>query len=69
MELHSEKESFRKALALRDPHGSAATLLVLRRSQAVWVTFSGAEKTTVAMSVAETDHLIDTLRIARDGQD
>lgn len=65
MELHSEIESFRKVLAFRAPDGSAATLLVLRRSKAVWVTFSGAEKTSVAMSDAETAELIDTLHAAR----
>jgi hypothetical protein len=65
MELHSERESFRKVLVFRDPDGSAATLLVLRRRRAVWVTFSGAEKTSVVMSDAETDELIDSLTAAR----
>lgn len=61
VELHSEGESFRKALVFRGPDGSAATLIVLRRKRAVWITFSGAEKTSVTMSDAETDDLIDTL--------
>lgn len=65
MELHSEQESFRKALAFRAPDGSAATLLVLRRKRAVWVTLDGPEKTSVAMSGSETDDLIDTLSAAR----
>lgn len=65
MELHSERESFRRAHALRTPDGSAATLLVLRRRTDVWVTFDGAEKTSVTMSCAETDDLIDTLSAAR----
>jgi hypothetical protein len=65
VELHSEKESFRKALAFRAPDGSAATLLVLRRSRAVWLTFAGAEHTTVAMSAPETDDLITVLRDAQ----
>lgn len=66
MELHSEMESFRKALPFRAPDGSAATLLVLRRSKAVWLTLNGAEHTTVAMSDTETGDLIDTLHAARD---
>lgn len=65
MELHSERESFRKALVLHAPDGSAATLLVLRRRTAVWITLSGAEKTSVVMSDAETDDLINTLGAAR----
>ena len=67
VELHSEGESFRKAHVLRAPDGSAATLLVLRRRTSVWLTFSGAEKTSVTMSCAETDDLIDTLSAARGG--
>jgi hypothetical protein len=68
VELHSEGESFRKAHAFRTPDGSTATVLVLRRRAHVWLTFSGAEKTSVTMSYAETDDLIDTLSAAR-GQD
>lgn len=67
MELHSERESYRKALAFHAPDGSGATLLVLRRGRAVWLTFSGAEKTSVTMSDAETDDLINTLSVARSG--
>jgi hypothetical protein len=63
--LHSEKESFRKALPFRAPDGSGATLIVLRRGRTVWLTFSGAEKTTVVMSDPETDDLIETLGGAR----
>lgn len=65
VELHSEKESFRKALAFRAPDGASATVLVLRRSKRVWLTFSGAEHTTVAMSVSEADDLITALREAQ----
>lgn len=65
VDLHSEKESFREALAFRAPDGSAATLLVLRRGAGVWMTFSGAEKTTVAISDAEVDDLIRSLRAAQ----
>jgi hypothetical protein len=64
--LHSEKESFRKALAFRAPDGSAATLLVMRRSKAMWVPFSGTAKTFLVMCDAETIDLITTLRAARD---
>jgi len=63
--LHSEGESFRKAHVLRAPDGSAATLLVLRRRRFVWLTFSGAEKTSVTTSDTETDDLIETLATAR----
>ena len=65
MDLHSENESFRVALTFRAPDGSAATLLVLRRRSMVWLTFSGAEKTTVTMSDVESDDLIDAIRMAR----
>lgn len=65
MEVHSEGESFRRAHKLRTPDGSVATLLVLRRRTDVWLTFDGAEKTSVTMSCAETDDLIDTLSAAR----
>ncbi|MGH3907528.1 MAG: hypothetical protein ACRDTE_25635 [Pseudonocardiaceae bacterium] len=66
MELHSEGESFRRAHVLRAPDGSQATVLVLRRRADVWLTFSGAEKTSVTMSCAETGELMDTLAAARD---
>lgn len=65
MELHSEMESFRQAFAFRSPDGGAATLLVLRRSNAVWITFSGAEKTSVVMSDTETEDLTTALGAAR----
>lgn len=65
MQLHSEGESFRRALVFRCPDGSAATLLVLRRGKAVWVTFSGAEKTSVLMNDSETDDLVVSLRAAQ----
>jgi hypothetical protein len=65
VELHSEKESFRKALPFRAPDGSAATLLVLRRGKDVWLTLNGAERTSVVMSDAEAADLIDALHGAR----
>lgn len=65
MELHSEKESFRKALPFRAPDSSAATLLVLRRSKDVWLTLNGAERTSVVMSDAEAADLIDAIHAAR----
>jgi hypothetical protein len=65
VDLHSENESFRAALTFRTPDGSAATLLVLRRGSMVWLTFSGAEKTTVTMSDVQSDGLVDALRMAR----
>jgi hypothetical protein len=65
VELHSEKESFRKALPFRAPDGSAATLLVLRRSKDVWLTLNGAERTSVVMSDAEAADLIDAIHAAR----
>jgi hypothetical protein len=65
VELHSERESYRKVLPFRAPDGSAASLIVLRRHKKVWLTFSGAEVTSVAMTEAETDDLVDTLHTAR----
>lgn len=65
VELHSEVESFRRALVFRDPGGSPSTLLVLRRRKAVWITLNGAEKTSVVMTDAQADELIETLSAAR----
>ncbi len=65
MELHSEIESYRRVLALRTPEGQAASLIVLRRKNTVWVTFQGALKTTVVMDDQDAGQLIEAVCDAR----
>jgi hypothetical protein len=64
VELHSEIESYRQVLAFCTPEGDAATVIVLRRRNAVWLTFNGAEKTTVVMKDQDTDNLIRAVSCA-----
>ena len=64
-ELHSEAESYRRVLALRTPEGQAASVIVLRRRSAVWLTFDGALKTTVVMTSEDSDRLIEAVTEAR----
>lgn len=66
MELHSEMESYRQVLAFRTPAGEAATVIVMRRKDAVWLTFNGARKTTVAMRDQEPNQLIEAVSGASD---
>lgn len=61
MELHSEIESYRKVLAFRTPDGQIATVIVMRRKSAVWLTFDGAKKTTVVMEDQDTGQLIEAV--------
>lgn len=64
-ELHSEVESYRQVLTLRTPEGQAASVIVLRRRSAVWLTFQGAMKTTVVLTNEESGRLIDAVTEAR----
>jgi hypothetical protein len=61
MELHSEVESYRRVLPFRTPEGQAASVIVMRRKSAVWLTFDGALKTTVVMTPQESGHLIEAV--------
>jgi hypothetical protein len=61
MELHSEIESYRRVLALRTPDGGAASVIVLRRKDGVWLTFDGARKTTVVMKGQDAEQLIEAV--------
>ncbi|MGH3911946.1 MAG: hypothetical protein ACRDTC_00840 [Pseudonocardiaceae bacterium] len=61
MELHSEIESYRKVLAFRTPEGRPATVIVMRRRSAVWLTFDGATKTTAVMADQDASQLIDAV--------
>lgn len=61
MELHSEIESYRRVLAFRTPECQAATVIVMRRRSAVWLTFEGAEKTTVVMGDQDAGQLIEAV--------
>lgn len=61
METHSEIESYRRVLTFRTPAGEAATVIVTRRYRAVWLTFHGAEKTTVVMKDPEAAQLIEAV--------
>lgn len=65
-ELHSEAESYRRVLALRTPEGQHASVIVLRRRSAVWLTFHGAMKTTVVLTSEDSGRLIDAVTEARD---
>ena len=64
MELHSEIESYRQVLTFRTPEGEAATVIVMRRKNAVWITFNGAVKTTVVMKDQDAGHLIEAISCA-----
>lgn len=65
-ELHSEAESYRRVLALRTPEGHTASVIILRRRSAIWLTFDGALKSTVVLTVQESGQLIDAVTEARD---
>ena len=67
MELHSEQESYRCVLKFRTPGGEAATVIVMRRHNAVWLTFNGAMKTTVVMDGPQAGSLIDAVSCASGG--
>jgi hypothetical protein len=62
-------ETFRGTMRGRTPEGDYATVIVLRRglgsSARVWLTFSGAIKTTVVMTEPETEELVGLLGDAR----
>jgi hypothetical protein len=64
VELPSEIESYRQVLTFRTPEGQAATVIVMRRRSAVWVTFNGAMKTTVVMQGEDAGQLIDAVSCA-----
>ncbi len=61
MELHSEIESYRSVLVFRTPEGQDATVIVMRRRSAVWLTFNGALKTTVVMGDQDASQLIEAV--------
>ncbi len=62
-------EMFRGTIRGRTPEGDLATVIVLRRglgsSARVWLTFSGAIKTTVVMTGPETEELVGLLSDAQ----
>ncbi|MGH3921223.1 MAG: hypothetical protein ACRDSG_19630 [Pseudonocardiaceae bacterium] len=64
MELHSEIESYRQVITLRTSEGQDATVIVMRRRSAVWLTFNGAEKTTVVMVDQEASQLTEAVSAA-----
>jgi hypothetical protein len=66
VELHSEQETFRGTLTGRTPENERATLIVMRRNQRVWLTFSGAIKTTVTMTDPDTTQLVGLLQAAQE---
>jgi hypothetical protein len=65
MMINDSVETFRGTMQGRTPDGYAATVIVLRRGEGsngrVWLTFSGAIKTTVVMTNPETKELIGLL--------
>jgi hypothetical protein len=66
-ETYSESQSDRAVLAFRGPAGQAATVIVLRRHNRVWLVFDGAEKTTVAMSDPQATQLVAAITAASRG--
>ena len=65
MEVHSERESYRKVIELRTPEGNPATVIVTRNAGSGWLTFHGALKTTVILGGPQGQELIDALTTAR----
>ncbi|MCA1673722.1 MAG: hypothetical protein LC799_16485 [Actinobacteria bacterium] len=65
MAVHSERESYRKVIELRTPEGHVASLIIMRRTANVWVTFNGAITTTVTLSDPQAGQLIDAVTAAR----
>jgi hypothetical protein len=54
-------ESYRQVLIFRTPAGGAVSVIVTRRHRDVWLTFNGAEKTTVVMKDPEANQLIEAV--------
>lgn len=65
VELHSEQEPFRGTLTAHTPEKDAATVIVMRRKQHVWLTFNGALTATLVMTNQETARLVDLLHSAQ----
>jgi hypothetical protein len=65
--MHSEKESYRRVLSFRTPEGEVASVIVMRRHSAVWLTLNGAMKTTVVMDGTQAGNLIDAVSCASGG--
>ncbi|MGH4024050.1 MAG: hypothetical protein ACRDRV_05640 [Pseudonocardiaceae bacterium] len=66
-QTYSESHSDRSVLAFRGIDGATATVIVMRTRGQVWLTFNGAEKTTVAMTDPQAGQLIEALRSAARG--
>ncbi|HEU0089660.1 MAG TPA: hypothetical protein VFQ77_18775 [Pseudonocardiaceae bacterium] len=64
METYSESQSDRTVLAFHGPAGEAATVIVMRRRDRVWLVLNGAEQTTITMTDTHTGKLIDALHAA-----
>lgn len=61
METYSESQSDRSVLSFRGPDGQAATVIVMRRGDRVWLVLNGAEKTTIAMTDPQAHLLRESL--------
>lgn len=66
-QTYSESQSDRSVLTFRGIEGGAATVIVMRTRGRVWLTFNGAEKTTVAMTDPQAGQLIEALHAASRG--
>ncbi|HEU0089923.1 MAG TPA: hypothetical protein VFQ77_20120 [Pseudonocardiaceae bacterium] len=70
--MHSEEESFRGTIKVRNPEGEPHTVIVMRRGMGsnaqVWVTLNGAWKTTLCMSDPEVAQLIELITRAQRGR-
>jgi hypothetical protein len=51
-------------LDFRTPDGEAASVIVMRRHNTVWLTFLGALRTTVVMNGPQAGTLIDAVSCA-----
>lgn len=65
MEVHSERESYRKVIELRTPEGQLAKVIITRRAGSGWLTFNGSIKTTVMLGGPQGLELIEALTTAR----
>lgn len=66
-QTYSESHSDRAVLAFRGARGDPATVIIMRTRGQVWLTFNGAEKTTVAMTDPQAGQLIEALHTASRG--
>ena len=69
--MHSEEESFRGTIQVRNADGEPHTVIVMRRGHGrnaqVWITLNGAWKTTLCMSDPEATQFVELITRAQRG--